>query len=160
MRLQFLRKTEETRRLVGTECHRSHHQDHWWCPAGIYPEWICSLAFLHTQSIHPVCETSDRTKISSRGKINNDNKYIRQSEKKDIFFFTIFTLMWSKTAVATLVWRSISLFFSKSSGRELLGDRNTLLILSLLTHSRAIFIIYSLNIPQHLLKEWGKWCTY
>lgn len=46
---------------------------------------------------------------------------------QNIFSSTILTLMWSKTAVATLVWRSISLFFSKSSGRELFGDRNVLL---------------------------------
>ncbi len=39
------------------------------------------------------------------------------------------TLMWFKTAVATLVWRSISLFFSRSSGRELFREEQVVILL-------------------------------
>lgn len=56
--------------------------------------------------------------------------------------------MWSKTAVATLVWRSISLFFSRSSGRELFREEQVVILLYGSSRGTAVGTMTNSDVKQ------------
>ena len=111
-----------------------YRQGHWWHPEGICPQWTCSLISPHTQSTHPACETVHKPYRSvsvpetkdSGSCVNYHTFWDDIIQKNNNCLRRELTLMWSKTAVATLVWRSISRFFSRSSGSELFGEPNSI----------------------------------
>ncbi len=99
--------------------------------------WTCSWVSPHTRSTHQAYGSKDR-------KGNLEEKYAAgphrnntmcwedvTQEMKNIFLMEHWPWCGPKTAVATLVWRSISLFFSRSSGRELFRERSRLLSYSI-----------------------------
>lgn len=74
------------------------------------------VIIFHNVILRPQRENEYEIILSIKPYISRIHKYCREGVK--------FTFICSKTAVATFVWRSISLFFSRSSGKELQVPKN------------------------------------